>query len=324
MKRSRVLESAPSARALEVIGSRWTILIVRDLLTGPRRFTDLQSALPGIAPSMLTDRLRNLRECGVIRQVRLPAPSAASVYELTDLGQALRPVVAELDGWGMHMLGLKPGNRFRLAWLLRCLEASFRPALARHLYETYEYRIGEDVFHIRIDDGTARAHRGPARDPAFSMESDVDTFLALGASVTVVEEAVACDLARLTGDMRAAERAVALLGPNFDAVGADCGILGAVRSTFNSIAAQGLYESYEFRVGEQTFHARVSDGAIEMRLGLAEDAAVILATDLYSLLALGAGLQPAPRAAAEGSVIFSGDRDALSRMAAVFGLPTTN
>src|SRR3954447_24985256 len=100
----------PAARALDVLGERWTLLVVRDLLVGPRRYTDLLEGLPGIGPNVLADRLRHLQDVGIVRRTTLPRPAASTVYELTELGQALRPVVQELTRWGLNMMGIpKPG-----------------------------------------------------------------------------------------------------------------------------------------------------------------------------------------------------------------------
>src|SRR5438132_8507698 len=95
----------PAARALDVVGERWSLLVVRDLLTGPKRYTDLQAGLPGIGPNVLADRLRSLEGAGLIAKRRLPPPAASTVYELTELGSGLRPVLTALFGWGLRLVG---------------------------------------------------------------------------------------------------------------------------------------------------------------------------------------------------------------------------
>src|SRR5829696_8906736 len=88
------------ARALDVVGERWALLVVRDLLLGPKRFTDLRSGLPHVSPDVLSQRLRELEEAGIVRRAKLPPPTSARVYELTERGRELQPIVIELGRWG--------------------------------------------------------------------------------------------------------------------------------------------------------------------------------------------------------------------------------
>lgn len=119
------------ARALEVLGERWTLLVVRELLTGPKRFADLQAGLPGIATNMLSDRLRSLTDAGAVAQRTLPPPAASMVYELTERGRELKPVLLALGTWGMPLLGApREGEQFRLAWLMIALDGVYDPAAA--------------------------------------------------------------------------------------------------------------------------------------------------------------------------------------------------
>lgn len=117
------------ARALEILGERWTLLVVRELLTGPKRYADLVDGLPGIASNMLTDRLRSLTEAGAVSQRTLPPPAASTVYELTERGRELKPVLHALGTWGLPLLGQpRPGEQFRLAWLMIALDGHYQPA----------------------------------------------------------------------------------------------------------------------------------------------------------------------------------------------------
>jgi DNA-binding HxlR family transcriptional regulator/uncharacterized protein YndB with AHSA1/START domain len=112
------------ARALDRVGQRWTLLIVRELLPGPRRFTDLREGMPGVATNLLTERLRQLQEDGLVRQRELPPPSGSTVYELTEEGATLRPVVKELIRWGGRWMLRGAGEDvFRGGWLALALEA---------------------------------------------------------------------------------------------------------------------------------------------------------------------------------------------------------
>src|SRR5918999_5672535 len=125
----------PAARSLDVLGERWTLLVVRDLLLGPRRYTDLLEGLPGIGPNVLAERLRHLQGAGVVRRTTLPPPAASTVYELTELGEALRPVVRELTRWGLNLMDApRPGEHLRPGWLVRVIEATARPEATRGLH----------------------------------------------------------------------------------------------------------------------------------------------------------------------------------------------
>jgi len=104
MSRRRYGQFCPLAKALDVLGERWTLLVVRELLAGPKRYTDLRAGLPGLATDLLAARLRELQQAGVIGRRVVPPPTPATVYELTERGLALRPVIRELSRWGRPLL----------------------------------------------------------------------------------------------------------------------------------------------------------------------------------------------------------------------------
>src|SRR5215470_18393749 len=93
------------ARSLDVIGERWTLLIIRDLLVGPKRYKDLLDGLPGIGTNLLAARLRDLEKAGIVRRTLLPPPAASTVYELTEVGRALEPAIFAIGRWGARFLG---------------------------------------------------------------------------------------------------------------------------------------------------------------------------------------------------------------------------
>src|SRR5262245_12099739 len=114
----------PVARALDAVGERWTLLLVRELLLGPRRFTDLAEGLPGIGSSVLTTRLKQLEQGGLVSRRTLPPPAASVVYELTDRGRGLGPVLAIFADWGMNLLGEpRQDDEIRSSWLVLGLSA---------------------------------------------------------------------------------------------------------------------------------------------------------------------------------------------------------
>ncbi|MEV6751083.1 winged helix-turn-helix transcriptional regulator [Streptomyces sp. NPDC051214] len=314
-------QSCPAARALDVVGGRWSLLIVRELLLGPRRYTDLVAGLPGIGPDVLAERLRALRDADVISQAKLPPPASSTVYELTELGAAMRPVLDELTRWGMRLpAASRPGDTFRLSWVLGCLRASFRPEQAGGLRETYEFRVDGDTFHLRVDDGVLDIRNGAATDPVCSITTDLGTFLAVGARLVDIEDAVARGLARLEGERTAAARVIDILGAHPEATGGRHGIVGAVGASFRPDRALGVRETYEWVIGDLVFHARVDDGTVETGLGPAPDAAATLVTDLGTLLQLGAGSLPLEDAASAQLIDVNGDLEAALRMADAFGV----
>src|SRR3712207_979916 len=117
------------ARALDVVGERWTLLLVRELLTGPKRFKDLLSGLPGIRTNLLAARLKALAEHGVVRRATLPPPAGTDVYELTELGRSLEPVVLALSRWGARLMAEdpRPDDDVRPGWAATALRSLFEP-----------------------------------------------------------------------------------------------------------------------------------------------------------------------------------------------------
>ena len=128
MPEFRYAQFCPLARAAEVVGERWTLLVARELLLGPKRFSDLREALAGVSSSVLADRLARLERRDVVAWRRLPPPAAARVYELTEIGRALEPVVLALARWGARFLAApEPGDRLEPAWVRLGLMTFARP-----------------------------------------------------------------------------------------------------------------------------------------------------------------------------------------------------
>jgi DNA-binding HxlR family transcriptional regulator len=160
----------PVAHALGLIGERWALLIVRELLQGPKRYTDLAASLPGIGTNILAARLKDLESAGVISKRRLEPPAASQVYELTTYGQALKPAMRELALWGLRSIGA-PTDDDELApgWLYGALDTVFAPVAPPG---ALEFRIGGEV--ASLVDGEAR--RGPLEDPDVVVEATVECF----------------------------------------------------------------------------------------------------------------------------------------------------
>lgn len=165
------------AGALDVLGERWTLLLIRELLTGPKRYNDLLDALPGIGTNLLADRLKSLMNDELITQRRLPSPAAASVYELTEAGRSLEPVLLELVRWGMrHRRKAKKSATYRATWTAVAMRAFFRPERARGLRLSCEFRVGDEVFHAQVRDGKLHTAAGPAPDPDVAVTTTPEIF----------------------------------------------------------------------------------------------------------------------------------------------------
>jgi len=150
------------ARALEVVEDRWTLLIARELLLGPQRFTDLAGGLLGIGSSVLTNRLKELEQAGLIAKRTLPPPAASVVYDLTHEGRGLGLVLAALANWGMPLLGEpRHDDEVRSSWLVLGLAVTTKPDPSIP-DATYELHIDGETFHIRTRQGHLQAVDGPA------------------------------------------------------------------------------------------------------------------------------------------------------------------
>lgn len=188
------------ARSLDLLGERWTLLLVRNLLLGPQRFKDLIDGLPGIGTNLLAARLQELEQGGVISRRRLPAPAGSVVYELTARGRELEPAVLSLARWGAKLLGRpRRGESFDPGWLLLSLRALFRPEAARGIRETYELRVGGDVFAVRVDGGAVAVTRGAAQAPDLVATCDARTLLEIASRNLSMSAATKSGKLRIAG-----------------------------------------------------------------------------------------------------------------------------
>lgn len=170
------------ARALDVVGDRWALLVIRDLLLGPQRFTDLRAGLPGVSPDVLSQRLRELEEAGVLARRRLPPPAASQVYELTARGRALEPVLLELGRWGAGAPFPKDVIAFGPDSAMLALKTVFDPSAAAGRAggpEIYEFRFGEERFQARVERGALSITRGAPEAPHATIETDPATLAAV-------------------------------------------------------------------------------------------------------------------------------------------------
>src|SRR5580692_7608649 len=150
MPRRSYDQYCPLSRALDLIGERWTVLIVRELLAGPRRYTDLHADLPGVSTDVLATRLKEMEHDGLVTRRRLPPPAAAAVYELTPRGRALQPALSVLADWGATDLGgPRPTDARRAHWFAIPLMARLAE-LAIPFEGAVDIQLDEGAFHILI------------------------------------------------------------------------------------------------------------------------------------------------------------------------------
>jgi DNA-binding HxlR family transcriptional regulator len=158
----------PVAHALRLVGERWALLLVLELMSGPKRYTDLAEALPGIGTNILADRLRDLEAGGIVEKKKLPPPAASRVYELTEYGRALRPAIRELALWGARSLGPPTGeDELFPGWLKNALDTVLAPIAPPG---RFEFRVGDEV----ASQVEGKAQPGSVERPDVIVEGDPD------------------------------------------------------------------------------------------------------------------------------------------------------
>src|SRR5919201_3943787 len=202
----------PVAHALSLVGERWSLLIVRELLNGPKRYTDLAHGLPGIGTNLLAARLKELEGCGVIEKRTLPPPAASTVYELTEYGVGLKEALYALARWGARTIGPPgPDDELYPEWGMNALPALFNAEAARGLTETYALVVDGDTFTARVVDGALEPSMGTAEDADVVVEMDMETFFGLASGELLPGDAVKSGRAQLQGDLEALERCFRVL-----------------------------------------------------------------------------------------------------------------
>ena len=196
------------ARALDLLGERWTLLLLRELLLGPKRYRDLAENLPGIGTNLLAARLRTLDAAGVIRRTTLPAPAGVPVYELTERGEQLRPVLEDLALWGYDLLPDRPaeGDAHRASWAAMSMGAVLDRADHGDLRGSFAFTVGDESFTVVVTDDGARVEQGARPDAGVHAAADPATFFALADARTTAARAVRDGGLTVTGDRRLLER----------------------------------------------------------------------------------------------------------------------
>lgn len=173
------------ARALDVIGDRWTLLVIRELLFGPRRYTDLLDGLSGIATDMLAGRLRDLERFGLLTRETLPPPAASRTYRLTPRGEALAPVVEALAAWGGRLpVEREDDDQFLVRWLLFPLRAMFLSELAVDQTMTVQFDVDGHLLRVAVEDGELVVVEGQTADPDVLVTGDAQALAEVFADAT--------------------------------------------------------------------------------------------------------------------------------------------
>jgi len=204
-------EACRFAYALDLVGERWALLIVRELLLGPKRFTDLRASLPHASTNILSDRLRELEQNAIVRRRKLPPPAGSAVYELTEWGRELEPIVTKLGAWGARSPIPPDSREIGPDSIVLALRSLFDADAAGETSGSYEVRIGEQRFHVEVTAGELDLSRGPADEPAATLDfADAPTFAAILAGQLPFEEALASGAAQVEGSKQAAKRFLGL------------------------------------------------------------------------------------------------------------------
>lgn len=202
-------QRCPVATALDLLGERWTLLIVRNLVHGPKRFTDLADDLPGIGTGLLSTRLRHLQDIGVIERATLPPPVELAVYQLTTDGQRLRPLILHLARWGLTRL--KPSTAQSDAvsptMVMIALESRFEPTKATGVDGVYELWIDRVPFRVEVHRSALTIRARPAENPRATLTTDTTTLVEINNGILQLSDAIASERLTIEGDT---ERTLAL------------------------------------------------------------------------------------------------------------------
>jgi DNA-binding HxlR family transcriptional regulator len=197
------------AKTLDLVGERWTLLIVRELIVGPKRYSDLLDALPGIGTNLLARRLKRLEAEGLVRRRRLAPPAGSTVYQLTSTGAELALALLPITLWGArHALGSRrEGEVFRAEWPLLLLIALVDQTQTADVHDTYAFRVDDSSAHLVVDDGRITVHHGEPDDPPdVTVTVDLDTFIAVGGGRLDPAQATSDGRLRIEGEPAAVRR----------------------------------------------------------------------------------------------------------------------
>lgn len=203
-------DGCAAAHGLDLIGERWALLVVRELCLGPKRFTDLRAGLPGISPNVLTERLDELERVAVVQRRKLPLPAGSWVYELTDWGRELEPLIMALGRWAARSPVLPMGNPMSINSLILSFRTMFDSVASAGFDTAIDLVLGEERFHARIAAGRMQLERGGARAPDAIIEADPNTLAGVVYGEVKLSDALRSGDLKVEGDKSAVKRFVTL------------------------------------------------------------------------------------------------------------------
>jgi DNA-binding HxlR family transcriptional regulator len=209
-KRRTYGEACGIPRALDRVGERWALMIVREMMLGPKRFTDIRAGLPGLSPDVLAQRLRELEETGVVQRRKLPPPAASQVYELTEWGRELEPVLIALGRWGARAPGPPADACMSFDAHILSLLTLFDPEVAGDFETVLELRLDEQRFRAAVAAGQLEIAPGEAPSPDATIETDPGTLIALAHRRRTLDEALQAGEVVVDGDQQAVARFLGL------------------------------------------------------------------------------------------------------------------
>lgn len=204
-KRRSYEDACAGAHALDLIGERWAMLVVRELILGPKRFTDLKKGLPGISPNVLTQRLNELESTSIVFQRRLPAPANIMVYDLTDWGRELEDIIIALGQWGVRSPTRPQESAISIDSLMISFKAMLDPTLSKGLQALYQFEFGNDSFLVNIQNSKTAVSRGHSQNPDITIQTDHNTLASLVYGGASLEDAIHSKALAFTGDKQKLE-----------------------------------------------------------------------------------------------------------------------
>lgn len=205
-KRRTYGEACGIPRALDRVGERWSLMIVRELVLGPKRFTDIRAALPGLSPDILAQRLRDLEEAGVLTREVLPPPAASKVYELTEWGHELEPVLLALGRWGARAPGPPADACMSFDSHILSLLTLFDAELAGDFETKLQLRLDGRDFRAELSDGELEIALGTVAEPDATVTATADALVAIAHCRRQLDEAVKAGDVAIDGDTAAVDR----------------------------------------------------------------------------------------------------------------------
>nr|WP_211207352.1 winged helix-turn-helix transcriptional regulator [Stackebrandtia nassauensis] len=197
-------DGCAAAHALDIVGERWALLVVRELVLGPKRFTDLRTGLPKASPNVLSQRLRELEHSGVVRKRKLPPPAASQVYELTEWGAELEPILSALGRWGVRSPTMPFTTEIGTDSLIIALRTMFVPDKATTA--AIQLWFGHDHFRALIESGSFEIERGEFDEADATVETDAETLKHVALGKSPVDSAIDDGKMTIYGDRGAVER----------------------------------------------------------------------------------------------------------------------